>query len=161
MTGIDIAQLKYDVVEPALVAIGMASTAALNLVTGTALAESGGVFLKQIGGGPALGLWEMEPATEIDCWANWLDYQPALSAMVKALLWPYNTTAQRTNQLIGNLPYGAAMCRIRYRRAAPPLPAYNDAAGMAAYWKQNYNSALGAGAADVAHATLFKAAINA
>jgi hypothetical protein len=57
MTGLNIPHLKYDVIESTLVALGLASTAALNLVTGTALVESGAQYLVQNGGGPALGLW--------------------------------------------------------------------------------------------------------
>ena len=160
MTGLNLTQLKYDVVEPALCAIGMNSTAALNLVTGTALAESGAVFVKQENGGPALGLWQVEPATEIDCWDNFLGFNTALAAQVKTLLQPYNTVAQRTAQLVANLGYGAAVCRLRYRRARPPLPAWNDAAGMAAYHKQIYNTALGAANA-ATNTPLFQQAIDA
>lgn len=159
MTGLNLTQLKYDVVEPALVAIGLASTAALNLVTGTALAESGSEFVRQIGGGPALGLWQVEPATETDIWLTFLGYNTALAAQVKTLLQPYNSVDQRTQQLIGNLPYGAAIARLKYRRAAAPLPAYNDAAGMAAYHKQIYNTAAGAADA-VANTPLFQAVID-
>ena len=148
MTGLNLTQLKYDVIEPALVAIGLAGTAALNLVTGTALAESGAAFVKQENGGPALGLWQVEPATEQDTWTNYLGYNTALAAQVRALLWPYNSVDQRTQQLIGNLPYGAVVCRLKYRRAAAPLPAYNDAAGMAAYHKAIYNTAAGAANAE-------------
>jgi hypothetical protein len=159
MSGIALSQLKYAVVEPALLAIGLAGTAALNLVTGTALVESGAQYVQQING-PALGLWQMEPATEQDCWTNFLGYNTALAAQVKALLAPYNSVDQRTQQLVSNMLYAAAMCRIKYRRAAPPLPAYNDAAGMADYHKSVYNTALGA--ANVATNTpLFQQAINA
>ena len=158
MTGLNLTQLKYDIVEPGLVAIGLAGTAALNLVTGTALAESGAAYVRQVGGGPALGLWQCEPASENDAWTNYLGFNTSLAALVKATLWPYNSIEQRTQQLIGNLPYGAILCRLKYRRAAAPLPAYNDAAGMAAYHKQIYNTAAGAADA-VANTPLFQQAI--
>jgi hypothetical protein len=155
--GINLAHLKYSVVQPALTAIDLMSSTALNLVTGTACVESGRVYLKQVGGGPALSLWQIEPDTEADIWATYLDYQPALALAVRSLLCPGPTT----RQLVGNLPYGAAICRIKYRRAPQVLPAYNDAAGLANYWKTIYNSSLGAGVVDAAHVALFQSAINA
>lgn len=161
MTGLNLAQLKHLIVAPTLTAIGLNSPAAVNLVTGTALVESGAAALSQIGGGPALGLWQMEPFTENDCWGSYLAFQPDLAARVRALMVPAVSAAARTNQLVGNLPYAAAMCRIKYRRAAAPLPAADDAAGLAGYWKAAYNSADGAGLVDAARIALFQQAINA
>jgi hypothetical protein len=37
------------------------------------------------------------------------------------------------------------MCRVRYIRATPPLPSQDDLQGLANYWKQHYNTPLGAG----------------
>lgn len=156
MQGINLSQLKYDVVEPALMTVGLMGTTALNLVTGTALAESGASYLVQLGGGPALGLWQMEPATEQDIWANYLAYQRDLAAKVKGLLTGGATTAQ----LVGNLPYAAVMCRLKYLRAPQVLPGAKDAAGQAAYHKLIYNTAGGAADA-VRNAPLFQSAIEA
>ena len=41
--------------------------------------------------------------------------------------------------------YAAAMCRLHYRRVPAPLPQLGDPDAVAAYWKQHYNTALGAG----------------
>jgi hypothetical protein len=41
--------------------------------------------------------------------------------------------------------YAAAMCRIRYLRVPAPLPAPDDIQAMANYWKEHYNTPLGAG----------------
>ena len=156
MTGLNIQQLKYDVVEPALAALGLMSTAALNLVTGTALVESQAAYVKQNGGGPALGLWQVEPATEQDIWTNYLAYQHDLSARVRGLL----AGGATTPQLVGNLPYCAAICRLKYLRAPGALPAAKDAAAMAAYHKTIYNSSLGAANAAV-NPPIFQQAIDA
>lgn len=156
MSGLDVAQLKYLVTEPALSTIGLMSTAAMNLVTGTALCETGGVYLHQLSG-PALGLWQMEEATEQDTWANFLAYEHDLAIRVRSLLAPGPTFTQ----LLTNMSYGAAMCRIKYRRSPDPLPDAKDAAGMAGMWKKIYNTSLGAGAADKAHVALFEQAIAA
>ncbi|MFT9424981.1 MAG: hypothetical protein ABF570_07600, partial [Acetobacter syzygii] len=75
MQGLDLAQFKALLVRPVLAQIGLAGAAAVPLVTGTALVESGLVWLRQNGGGPALGLWQMEPATHDDCWRNFLAFR--------------------------------------------------------------------------------------
>ena len=155
MSGLDLSHLKYDVVEPALTTLGLMSTAALNLVTGTALVESSCTYLTQIGGGPALGLFQMEPATEQDIWTNYLAYQHDLSARVRSLLSPGATTAQ----LVGNIPYAAVMCRIKYLRAPQAMPGAKDAAGQAAYHKLIYNTAGGAADADT-NTPLFQQVID-
>lgn len=159
MSGVNYSHLKHFIVRPALTLIGMDSLAAINLVTGTALAESGGQYLMQVGGGPALGLWQMEPATERDCWVNFIGYQPDLSTQIQSILAPHSVSNQRTNQLIWNLYYGAIMCRIKYYRSPLPLPTYNDANGLANYHKSVYNSALGAANAEN-NIPLFEEAIN-
>ncbi|XQZ98796.1 hypothetical protein ACOZ4Y_02380 [Komagataeibacter rhaeticus] len=63
MNGLDLTQFKLGIVAPALDMIGLGGAAAINLLTGTALAESGLTYVQQNGGGPALGLWQMEPCT--------------------------------------------------------------------------------------------------
>ena len=74
-----------EVVEPGLSAIGLDSQAARELLLGTALQETGLRNIQQVGG-PALGYFQMEPATHDDIWENFLAYRPDLAARVKALL---------------------------------------------------------------------------
>ena len=154
---LDLTDLKYAVVEPALVVIGLNSTSALNLVTGTALVESDATCLRQTGGGPALGLWQMEPATDADIWKTYLAFQTDLATKIRSKLNADSTA----DQLVYNLQYAAMMCRVKFRRAPTALPDPKDAAGMAAYWKANYNSVLGAGAVDASTVALFAQAIAA
>ena len=156
MAGLNLTDLKYFVVEPALTTIGLNTVAGLNMVTGTALAESEAQRLKQVGGGPALGLWQVEPATEEDAWKNFLEYNSTMANQVRSLLAPGATTPQ----LIYNLMYGAVMCRLKYWRSPLELPAYNDAAGMANIHKQVYNTASGAADPSV-NTPLFQQAIEA
>lgn len=149
MYGIDPQQLLLHVVRPSLQHIGLRSPAAEQLVLGTALVESRGEYVKQLGAGPALGLWQMEPATHDDIWQHFLQYRGALSACVSELT-TAATITQGALELVGNLFYAAAMCRVHYARVREPLPAAGDAAAMARYWKQHYNTALGAGTVDKA-----------
>ncbi len=160
MTGLNLTQLKQLIVKPALTLIGLDTPVAINLVTGTAVVESKVEYLHQVGSGPALGLWQMEPATERDCWTNYLKFNASLMEKVEALLAPYTVVNQRTQQLVWNLYYAASMCRIRYKRSPKALPG-NVAVELANYWKTVYNSNLGAGAVDASHIAMFRQAIDA
>lgn len=133
--------LRDYVVRPALQHVGLWSENAERLVMGTAAQESGLVALHQIGGGPALGLWQMEPETHEDIWENYLAFRTPLRTKLHELTpsWP-----DLREQLITNLAYGAAMCRLKYLRDKAPLPDKNDIAGMAAIHKRVYNTADGA-----------------
>ncbi|MFT9016711.1 MAG: hypothetical protein ABF990_13370 [Acetobacter sp.] len=140
MSGLDPGQFKALVVRPTLLRLGLDGPAALNLLTGTALAESGLVFLRQVSG-PALGVFQMEPATHDDCWASFLSAHPALADPVRAIA---GMQAPSAGLMVSNLGYACAMARIKYYRAAAPLPQAGRAAGLSAYHKQYYNTMLGA-----------------
>ena len=142
MTGLDTRQLKIEIVRPALQAIGLWSLSAENLTTGTALAESRAVYLRQVGGGPALGLWQMEPATHDDCWNNWL-CAPGRSRQSTALRQIIGHLKPSARLMIGNLLYAAGMARVRYQRVPAALPGATDAAGLSQYHKDFYNTAQG------------------
>ena len=162
MNGLDLSQLKALVVTPtlqqlALIIPALGNSWAINQVTGTALVESGCVYLKQLGGGPALGLFQMEPATHDDCWTNFLTFNSALKARVQNIAGQASPTA---TLMVTNLAYAAAMARIKYWRSPLASPAATDAAGCAAYHKAVYNSALGAADAG-ANTPLFQQAIAA
>jgi hypothetical protein len=131
------------IIEPVLCHLGAFSMGAAQLVLGTALHESGGLrHRRQIGGGPGRSYFQMEGATHDDIWNNYLVYQKALKTLVEALL---PGGANKHHELENNDNYAAAMCRVHYRRQRPALPAFNDLQGQASYWKQHYNTPLGAG----------------
>ncbi len=137
-------QLRRLVVRPVLTAIGAWSEAAEQLVMGTAAHESGLRYIKQIGG-PALGIWQMEPATHDDIRENYLRYRPA---MIELIGEASGVSALESRYLTGNLFYGAAMCRVHYLRVPDPLPEPDDLRGLASYWKQHYNTYAGRGTVD-------------
>lgn len=164
MNGLNLTMYKQSIVIPTLKLMAnvnprLYSDTAVNLMTGIALVESGMVYLNQLNDGPAIGLDEMEPATLADQYNTFLDY-PANDTL-KAIINGMTISAMSlADQLHGNLYLGCALARIKLWRAKPPLPAASDAAGMAQYHKDWYNSALGK--ADVATNTpLFQDAINA
>ena len=139
---LNVLQFRLNVVRPVLEAIGSHSMAAENLVLGTALQESNTHYLRQLAEGPACGLFQMEPATHDDIWDNYLGYRNELSGQVSSFLVPGR---ERVEQLIWNLAYATAMCRVHYRRVPEPLPDATDIQGLAAYWKQHYNTSQGKG----------------
>ena len=138
-----------DVLSPVLQQLGLDQyrvQAATELLLGTALQESALIYRRQLGGGPALGLFQMEPATHDDIWANFLHYHPALAQSVEAL----TTNPPAAATLETNDKYAAAMCRVHYLRMGQivgqtPLPEAGDIPAIAAYWKRFYNTPLGAG----------------
>ncbi|MEO5374294.1 MAG: hypothetical protein H7840_08435 [Alphaproteobacteria bacterium] len=132
------------VIQPALVAIDRNSVAAQQLLLGTAIQESALKHLEQIGGGPALGYFQMETVTHDDIWETYLKFRDDLADKVRAVAGI--TSGEPSSQLLKtNHEYAAAMARIRYARVKAALPQAGDIEGMANYWKQHYNTAGGAG----------------
>jgi len=142
---INVRQFRKFVVRPVLQALDLWSGDAEELVLATAAHESGLTYLKQIGGGPALGVCQMEPDTQADIWDNYLKYQPVKAGALKALFGP---AAGNSRHLTWNLGYAVAMCRLHYCRVKAPLPRASDLPAIAAYWKAHYNTPLGAGTVD-------------
>ena len=137
---IDVKQFRELIIRPALKKIKLWSPAAEELLLGTALQESRLKYIKQLGTGPACGVFQMEPATHDDIWKNYLKYKPDLASAVAKL--SHSVNAQ---SLITDLLYAAAMTRIHYLRVPEALPAEGDIDGMAECWKEHYNTYLGAG----------------
>ena len=141
--GLDIEQFRLCVVRPTLEYLDKHNASAENLVLGTALVESRLRYLKQLNDGPARGVCQMEPNTLDDIYENYLAYRPELRQRADALRDARPTT--NADELIYNLAYAVAMCRIHYLRVPVSLPQYDDALGLACYWKSHYNTGLGAG----------------
>jgi hypothetical protein len=132
----------------ALKRMQMPDSNAERLLMGTAVHESQGFkYSRQLGGGPALGYFQMEPRTHDDCWQNYIKYRPILRLGIVACLAPQSmprgAACPSASLMLTNHVYAAAMARVRYMRAPGRLPHYG--AAIAAYWKDNYNTRLGAG----------------
>jgi hypothetical protein len=123
------------------------SEAAEVLVFGTGAVESNYTFLDQTtdGPGPAYGFWQMEKPTYEDIWTNFVPGVEGLRAKLLEIAGFDSLDHPPVVELHGNLFFAAAMCRVHYRRARASLPAADDAHAMAEYWKQHYNTVLGAG----------------
>lgn len=138
---------RSNVVRIVLQRIALWSQVAENLLVGTALQESLLTYTQQVGGGPALGYFQMEPVTHDDCWNNYLKYRATLSSKIRSLIQGDDGTGiPDAKIMIDNPYYAAAMARVKYLRMPNPLPTDpNDIMGLANYWKQWYNTPLGAG----------------
>jgi len=143
MSGVDALHLLEVAVRPALRILGepYATTAAEQLVMSTGAVESGFRYLRQHRG-PALGLWQMEPATYrdlIDRASN------EMAQKLREMAVHHGVGEALPCTMCWNLRYGAAMCRIKYLDHHHPLPEPGDVQGFAIAWKAGYNSLLGAG----------------
>jgi len=122
--------------------IGLYSEAAVALLLGTAAVESvNGRNIYQLAGGPARGIFQMEPTTEVDIWTNYLRYHGRLSGKITAVTGRHGPGPWLT----WDLAYQIAMARVHYLRVPTYLPDPKDIAAQAIYWKIYYNTLDGAG----------------
>ena len=115
---------------------------ALEMIYRTGKAESGYRTLQQYGGGPALGFFQMEPATYRDIWENYVMYREKYRNKLYSLGFD---DSKMDYCLMSNIGIQVAMCRLHYRRVPSALPKAEDLEGQAKYWKNHYNSHLGKG----------------
>lgn len=121
--------------------IGLYSDNAVNLLMGTAAQESRlGKYRKQIGGGPALGIFQMEPATFNDIVNNYLRYKPELAAKIERAA---SVSRFKAEDIENNDLLAICMARVHYLRVKKAIP--GDLEGWATYWKRYYNTPLGKG----------------
>lgn len=148
-------QFSKFIIYPVLQSLGMGGPAAEHLVLGTALAESNLNEIDQITGpdddrlGPALGVYQIEPETHWDLYRNFLDLDTGpperdfkRQAIKGALLRMLAPSPPPEMQLVTNLWYATAICRLIYYRRPEPLPP-DEPESLAAYHKKFFNSSLG------------------
>lgn len=141
---LDPEQFRLRVIRPSLKRLCLHSPAAEVLLLGTAITESRLSALVQKGRGPALGLYQIEPATHSDIWRNYLAFRPIVATRVLTLA---AGAIGRSEQLVWNLAYATAIARLVYRRRPEPMPPAGDIPGLAAYWKAHFNTVAGKGSA--------------
>ncbi len=141
MTGILASHLRYHIIKPALELMGKWSKPAEDLLMGTAAVESQlGHWLVQEGG-PALGIFQMEPNTYYSLWTHYISRKANLrngilrAVEAESLPTPFRMTY--------DLRYAAIMARVKYLPDPAPIP--DDLQGQAEYWKRVYNTPKGKG----------------
>lgn len=141
--GLDPTQLLRHIIRPTLLAIGCHTRSAEALVLGTGMVESALRFVDQIDNankpGPAFGIFQMEGFTHWDMYGSYLRYHPELRAKVVRFVRDCSPDIPDPGEMVGNLCYATAMCRVRYLPAQPALPAPGDAKALADYHSVYYN----------------------
>ena len=136
------------IIIPTLTQIELYRESAVVLLLGTAIKESGNFkYRRQLGGGPALSFYQIEPFTHDDCWTNFLHYKSDLSHKIRSLL-PTEIQQDQippNSQLEFNDPYATAIARVKYLRVPEKLPEADNVDDMAMYWKHHYNTVKGNG----------------
>ena len=135
---IDATQLHREIIRPVLRDLGLpGGVYAEAMVLGTACQESKcGLWVVQLGGGPARGIYQMEPTTHDDLWDNFLQHQPDLMKKVNRYRCQWGN-GMGPGELTFNIAYATIMCRLHYYRVKAALP--DTLQGQAAYWKKYYN----------------------
>lgn len=112
----------------------------VNQIYGTALVESNNKNVRQYGGGPALGYFQMEPATRKDIFTNYLSYFPSL---MKLLTRGVGQPLSCDNATFMQYPrLQVIYCWLHYRR----FKAWGENVFMyAVNWKRKYNTMKGKG----------------
>lgn len=113
--------------------------------------ESGFKYRRQIGGGPARGLCQMEAATALDTF-RWLKDKPELWRRLTQIWFglksvPHFTPSEgEVNLHLSNHdPFALALGRAHYRMFPAEFP--RELHNQAAYWKQFWNTEGGKGTA--------------
>lgn len=111
------------------------------LLLGTAATESRfGSDLKQIGG-PALGIYQIEPATLESIKEDYLSYRP----MTRQAAEQFASPEPWRRQLITSLTFASVIARLVYWRRPEAMPHHDDLQGLANYYKQHFNTPAGKG----------------
>ena len=122
--------------------IDLYSPEAVSLLLGTAAVESGLWHrLYQLAGGPARGIYQMEPATEESLWLDFLAYRAPMRIKIHQV----TGRSGPGPWLAWDLAYQTVMARVKYRPVPEPLPGVDDIEGQARYWKLYYNTRKGKG----------------
>jgi hypothetical protein len=140
-------QARTYIIRPSLKALTLWSANAEELLMGTAAQESQlFTYVRQsqitdasIGG---FGPFQMEPSTYIDLWNRLISGKSFETIIMTACNYSQKPSLSRC---MTDFMLAVMMCRIKYYDVTEPLPDASDIPGLAAYWKQYYNTPQGAG----------------
>lgn len=120
---------------------------AKRLLLGTAAVESDFEHTTQIGGGPAVSHFMIEPDTARDTYNRFLK-----STRIRQLIRAHvvslrdSSVLAFTYEIERNIKFACALARIRYMYDPDPIPTTLEE--QAGYWKRVYNTEAGAGTVD-------------
>ena len=130
------------IIEWSLKEMNLYSKDAVDLVYKTGNAETGYKHLKQMGDGPAIGFFQLEPETMKDTMKNYVAYRKPILDSLNNLGYASDDSEYRVKS---NIALQVAFCRLKYKRDPFPLPKHWDMEDQAEYWKRVYNTELGKG----------------
>ncbi|MES2356254.1 MAG: hypothetical protein V4568_17985 [Pseudomonadota bacterium] len=136
-------QFRSHIIKPSLLPLDLWSPEAENLLVMTMAHESlGGTYLAQVGG-PALGIYQMEPATHNDIWAtNLRGANDMYKVLASKIMLSCNFLKQPySEEMVSNLKYATIMARIFYLRCPESIP--SDISALGAYCKKYWNTSKG------------------
>jgi hypothetical protein len=141
----DAQQLLDFIIKPTLEYMGGnydSKNARMLLLSTAAIESKCGYYVKQVGG-PALGIWQMEPATEADISLNCdaLMDNSFRRSIGELML---DSVPVQGLDLIYSPLYACALARLKYSMDSEALPQYDNIRAVYDYYKRVYNTPLGA-----------------
>lgn len=134
-------QFRELIIQPTLHDLVMNSKDAEELLVFTCAVESlGGTYIKQEGG-PAIGIYQIEPRTYNDLWQNYIYKRPQLCLILASNFQAHLMPDEQ--RLIYDLRFATAMARIFYLRVKEELPPANDLDAIWNFYKTHYNTSKG------------------
>jgi len=134
-------QFLNGVIRPVLHDMDMWSKSAERLLLMTASHESGGFkHRKQVGGGPALSFYQIEPDTLRDLYRNHLSFHGHKREAIRL----FELEGFDTPEIaLLDDKYATAAARLIYSRCPEPLPDAADLENLGRYCKSYWNTDLG------------------
>lgn len=129
-----------------------ASNDAINLIFWTGYVESRYEYIRQLGWGPAMSFWQVEPNTAVDNIKSYLKFRKSLKkkcaevTLTDPKIWDSDDTSLWSWALEHNMAVAIIMARLKYWRSPKPMAKNIDEASV--MWKEVYNSSEGAGTID-------------
>jgi hypothetical protein len=142
----DIGQFREHIVRPTLEAITLWAPAAEELLIATAVHESAGLkYIRQVGGGPALSFYQIEPETAEDLIKRYIFGDKSAFGRTLRIVSQFEPGHMLRPRLLGDMTFATVIARLKYWSIPQPLPKAGDVPAMALYWKRWYNTPLGKG----------------
>ena len=113
---------------------------ARDLIYETGMSETGYRHLEQMGDGPAVSFWQIEPATINDIWSNYILYRKPLIQKAYELGFIED---EMDFSVMTNIGVAIFFARIYYRRKPGAIPKTMEE--RAKYWKKWFNTEEGKG----------------
>jgi hypothetical protein len=140
----DLEQLRTNIIQASLKPLSLWSPEAEALLCATAAQESlGGKFVMQVGGGPALGIYQMEPRTHDSIWRTKLS-RPDRLPLIRGMLDLFSFSRMpKAIDMVWHNGYATFMARFYYLIIPEELPPAHDLKAQWEYYKKYWNTELG------------------